>query len=43
MARSDIMVLLGFFGVIAVILGIKVMLTPNEWDKLDDKDENNGK
>lgn len=37
------MVLLGFFGVIAVILGIKVMLTPNEWDKLDDKEKDNGK
>ena len=31
------MVLLGCFGVIAVILGIKVMLTPDEWEKLDDE------
>jgi len=31
------MVLLGFFGVVAILLGIKVMLTPDEWEKMDDE------
>jgi len=30
------MALFGFFCLIAVIIGINFILTPNEWEKIDD-------